>query len=197
MSPLNNSDLARWSDNYFKLFNQRPDLSQVRIPEKPEGFGPMRLIVVVRELLEWTDNRPLEGTQEALKSHLPGLELGYDFFLDFAIPMNDRDPRNGSYAVWVRDVAEADKEFAYKSANDLKAEGHVGITVCERQLLEVDYFFEKGGRPDRQNVTLCTGSRSRGGDVLRCRWRADEGFRVLWCDASQSGSNLRSRRVWV
>lgn len=186
-------DLARWVGVYEKLFGRKPNLSEVRIPEKPEGFGPMRLIVVARELLEWTDNRPLEGVQEALKRHFPGWEYSAD--LDESITVNDRDLRNGSYAVWVRDVQEADEEFANKSADDLKAEGHTGITTLERQLLEADYFFEKGEHLDIVNVTLCSGSRYRYGFVPSARW-SDE-FNVSWCNASLRNPFLRSRRVWA
>lgn len=186
-------DLARWSGNYFKLFGKRPDLSQVRIPEKPEGFGPMRLIVVAKELLEWTENRPLESVQEALKKHFPGWEYSAD--LDADITVNDRDPRNGSYAVWVKDVQEADDDLANKSANDLKVEGHTGITELERGLLEADVFFEKNDHLDRENVTLCTGSRSRDGSVPSCDW--DVLFYVGWCRSSLRDGSLRSRRVWA
>jgi len=186
-------DLTRWSDNYYKLFNQRPYRSQVRIPKKPEGVGPMRLIIVAHELLEWTKNSPLEGTQEALKKHFRGWEYADD--LDAAISTNDRNPKNGSYAVWVKDVREADEENASKSANDLKAEGHTGITVLERQLLEVDYFFEKGEHLDQQKVTLCSGSRDRDGRVPRTGWCGE--FYVGWCRATDRFGYLRSRRVWA
>ena len=193
VATMDNPDLARWSDNYYKLFNRRPDLSAIRIPEKPEGVGPVRLIVVVKELVEWTKGYPLEGVQEALKKHFPGWEYAND--LDEAIPINDRDPKNGSYAVWVRDVREADEEFANKSADDLKVENHTGITTLERQLLEADYFFEKGEHLDQQNVTLCTGSRDRGGDVPYADW-CDK-FVVDWCYSSGRSPYLRSRRVWA
>jgi len=192
-SVLDNPGLARWSDNYYKLFDQRPDLSAIRIPEKPEGVGPVRLIVVVKELVEWTKGYPLEGVQEALKKHFPGWEYAND--LDEAIPINDRDPKNGSYAVWVRDVREADEEFANKSADDLKVENHTGITTLERQLLEADYFFEKGEHLDQQNVTLCTGSRDRGGDVPYADWGGK--FLVYWCGSADRSPYLRSRRVWA
>jgi hypothetical protein len=192
---MGSPDLARWSDNYYKLFNQRPDLSALRIPEKPEGVGPMRLIVGVRELVEWTENRLLEGVQEVLKKHFRGWE--YDSDLDAAIPTNDRDPRSGSYAVWVKDVREADKEFANKSADDLKAEGHTGITLLERQLLEADYFFEKGEHLDVENVTLCTGSRDADGGVPGCDGDAHDLFYVYYYYASDRGGDLRSRRVWA
>lgn len=188
-----NPDLARWSDNYFKLFNQRPDLSNVRIPEKPEGVGPMRLIVVAKELLEWTENRPLEGVQEALKKHFQGWEYTSD--LDADITVNDRDPKNGNYAVWVKDVQEADEENANKSADDLKAEGHTGIMTLERQLFEFDYYSEKGEHLDIVNVTLCSGSRRRHGLVPDADWSGE--FHVDWSHASARFPHLRSRRVWA
>jgi hypothetical protein len=178
---------------YEKLFGHKPDLSQIVIPEKPEGFGPMRLVVVAKKLLEWTDNRPLQGTQKAFKKHFSCWQYVDD--LDEAIVKNDRDPRNGSYAVWVRDVQEADEEFANKSANDLAKENHTGIIHLERALFEADYYFETGKHLDVQNVTLCTGSRNRGGGVPGSSWGGR--FCVSWANPSSSNSNLRSRRVWV
>lgn len=186
------SDFLRWEGNYGKLFNRKPDFSQVHIPERPQDIGPVRLIVVVQELLEWTKNSPLQEVQNTLKKQFKCWEYNN---LDDSITKSDRDPKNGSYAVWVKDVREADPEFADKSADDLKAENHTGITVLERQLLEADYFFEKGEHLDQQNITLCTGSRDRGGGVPGAGWRG--GFVVGWCDSASRFSALRSRRVWV
>ena len=190
--PSATPDLLRWEVVYNKLFGKKPDLSGIRIPEKPEDVGPMRLIIVVRELVEWTNNRPLQNTQETLKEHFPAWEYEN---LDDSITTSDRDPKNGSYAVWVKDVREADEENANKSANDLKAENHIGITTLERQLLEADYFFEKGEHLDRENVTLCSGSRDRVGHVLRAGWNCR--FFVSWSRPSNRDPNLRSRRVWA
>jgi len=186
-------DLAGWERTYEKLYGKKPDFSSLVIPTRPEGFGPMRLIIVAREIVEWTDNCPLQGTQDALKKYFPCWQ--YESNLDETIPTSDRDPKNGSYAVWVRDVREADEEFANKSANDLKAEGHTGITVLERQLLEADYFFEKGEHLDPENVTMCSGSRVRGGCVPHAIWYGK--FCVRWCNSTYRYPGLRSRRVWV
>lgn len=194
-------NLLRWETVYGKLFGlkQRPDLSEIHIPEKPEGVGPTRLIVVAHEIIEWSDNHgSLQGVQETLKEHFPCWQ--YADNLDKAISVNDRDPRNGSYAVWVKDVREADEEYSNKSADDLKAGNHTGITLLERQLMEADYFFEKffekSGHLDQENVTLCSGSRDRNGLVPCTGWRSDEFF-VYWYDATDRYSYLRSRRVWV
>lgn len=188
------ADLIRWDGVYEKLFGQKPNLSQIAVPEMPEGFGPMRLVVVAREVLKWTDNHPLQGTQSALKRRFPCWQYVVD--LDEAIVRNDRDPKNGSCAVWVRDVREADEEFANKSADDLAGENHLGITLIERQLLEIDYFLEHGEHLDVQNVTLCTGSRNRGDNVPSAHWIADK-FYVGRCYSANRGPRLRSRRVWA
>ncbi|MFH1473085.1 MAG: hypothetical protein ABIF06_01570 [bacterium] len=187
------SDLIRWTGVYERLFGHKPDLSQIVVPEKPKGFGPMRLVVVAREIVEWTNGRPLQGTQDALKKHFPCWQYVDD--LDEAIMKNDRDPRSGSYAVWVRDVQEADEEFANRSANDLMAEKHTGITNLECAIFEADYYFETGKHLDVQNVTLCTGSRHRGGYVPLTLWH--DRFRVDWAHPSASYSRLHSRRVWA
>ncbi|MEK7147836.1 MAG: hypothetical protein AAB758_00905 [Patescibacteria group bacterium] len=187
-------DLGRWASNYEKLFGQKPDLSQVRIPEKPEGVGPMRLLVGAKELVEWTGNHPLEGVKEALKKHAPGWEYAED--LDADITKNDRDPRNGSYAFWVRDVQAADDDMANLSANDLVERGILGITALEGELLEADYFFEKGEHLDPKTVTLYAGSRYRDGRVPFGGWLGSR-FSISWCDASHRDPLLRSRRVWT
>ncbi len=188
------ADLLRWKIVYHKLFGHDPDLSVIDIPSKPEGFGPMRLIVVAKEIIEWTGNRPLEGALEELEKHFPVWEYISD--LDTSITTNDRDPKNHSYAVWVRDTCEADEEFAGQSANDLKEMGHSGITLLERQLLEADYFFEKGEHLDVVNATLCSGSRYSDGSVPSADW-FDDRFRVNWFDPSDRLGDLRSRRVWA
>ncbi len=188
------SDLERGLSVYEKLFGKRPEFSETWIPSKPEGFGPMRLIVVAKEIIEWTGNHPLEGVQEALKKHFPGWEYTND--LDADVTTNDRDPRHHSYAVWIRDVPEADEEFANQSANGLKEMGHTGVTLLERLLLEADYFFEKGEHLDQQNWTLCSGSRRRDGSVPDADWNGSE-FNVSWYYPSDRNGDLRSRRVWA
>jgi len=164
-------DLLRWGVVYERLYARKPDFSGLYIPTKPEGVGPVRLIVVARELLDWTGNRSLHGA-------------------------NDRDPKDGSYVVWVKDVREADEEYANKSAVDLKIEYHVGITELEYDLLRGDYFFEKGEHLDQEHATLCLGSRRRGGSVPFAYWYRGKSY-IHECSPWDHNPNLRSRRVWA
>lgn len=184
-------ELVRWQSVYKKLFCKTPELGGIRIPTRPQGFGPMRLIVVVQEIVEWTDNRPLQGTMDALKAYFPCWQNVRN--LDVIVTQNDRDPRNGPYALWVRDVCEADEENAGKSANDLASQGHVGITLLERMLLEMDYWMENGENMDFTNRTLCGGSRNHNGGVPLVAWR-DHEFCVAV--ASPSNNDYCSRSVW-
>ena len=105
------SDLPRWEGVYGKLFGlqQKPDFSTLRIPEKPQGVGLVRLVVVACEILGWTGDHhgPLQGIQKALKEHFACWQ--YERDLDKSIPTNNRDPKNGSYALWVKDACEADE----------------------------------------------------------------------------------------
>lgn len=188
-------DLVRWNANYGKLFGLKElDLSVIRIPTKPANVGPLRLIVVAHDILKWTDNRPLQGTQEALKEHFTCWQYASD--LDKEITSNDRDLKNGSYAIWVRDVCEADKNLINLSAEDLLARRVTGIVTLERQLLEADYFFEKKEHLDQQSITQCSGSRYRGGGVPYAYCRGGR-FNVGWFSPSSRNPAFRSRRVWA
>ena len=87
---------------------------------------------------------------------------------------------------------EADEENANKSANDLKQEDQ--ITIRERIIIELAYFEETGEHLDKDNWTLCAGSRDRGGGVVGASW-GDDGFGVGWGSPSHRNPNLRSRSV--
>lgn len=187
-------EVTRWSRVYFNLFGDVPDFFEVTLPPKPEGLGPMRLIVVPRDLEGWTGGNPIQGVMNALKKHFPTWQYAEN--LDSDIPTHERSPNGGSYAVWVKDVREADEENQNKSANDLTSEKDAKwMTVLERVLMEADYFWERGEHLDLQNITLCAGSRSHDGLVPGARWR-DDGFYVRWCSPSGRDLRLRARRVW-
>ena len=96
---------------------------------------------------------------------------------------------------YFKKVQEADEENANKSADQLQEEGHEGITIRERILMELAYFEETGGHLDEKNWTLCAGSRYRDGNVPNARW-CDE-FDVRWYSALSRGPDLRSRSAFA
>lgn len=159
------------------------DISGVKIPERKSDFD--RLIVVA-------EGQTPNCAYEECAKRFPCWKYAGD--LDKAVSTNDRDPKNGTYAVWVRDRVEADEELKSKSADDLTEAGIKGITLTERLLYELKYFTETGKHLDLKNWTLCSGSRGSDGHVPSVRWRGDR-LRVYWDGPATRYSSLRSREA--
>lgn len=129
-------------------------------------------------------------------------QLGVDVYtyvddLDGCVSTNDRTPTDGSYRVRFCKTVEADPKLANKSAEDLKVEKIVGITLLERLLLGLGYFLATGSHLDIENVTLCSGSRNSDGLVPGVYWSAysRRELYVDWCSVQCRDSYLRSRAV--
>jgi hypothetical protein len=176
------AQLANWVTLYCEEFGITINPSDIKIPERKPGFD--RLIVVANGI---TINR----AYEACEKKFPCWRYVSD--LDKNIPTNDRIPTE-TYAVWIRDRAEADEEIKNLSAEDLANQKIGGITLLERILLELEYFRETGKHLDVQNVTLCSGSRDSGGNVPSASCR-DGRFRVHWCGVGCARPYLRARAV--
>jgi hypothetical protein len=97
-------------------------------------------------------------------------------------------------ARWFRDRQEADEELANKSALKLEELFIPGITLPERQLYELMYFEETGDHLDKENITLCSGSRNPDGNVPSTYWRYDL-FYVDKCRPYDAAGRLRARGV--
>lgn len=176
--------LAGWRSFYHKFFNLDLDFSGVRIPPHQPGFD--RLIVVAQGL---THNQ----VYEACVQRFPCWRYTDD--LDKATQgLHKRDPKNGSYAIWVRDRIEADEELKNLSANQIKEKGITTETLLERLIHELKYWNETGQHLDVNNITLCSGSRYRDGIVPYARWGGDK-FRVDWYYPDSSSDVLRSRQA--
>lgn len=176
-----NDWLADWQKFYNDVFGLELDFSEVRIPEKKDGFD--RLIVVACGM---TPQRLFDKCQEMFPS-LKYTDKNLDEFIK-----SDRTVQNGHYAIWVRDRIEADEENRNLSANDLKERGGDEETLEERELHELKFFKETGRHLDLQNWTLCTGSRNSFGSVP-CANCNDGKFKVNWNNPRNHNDNLRSR----
>ncbi len=174
--------IKQWEALYREEFGESPDFSGLTIPEKKEGFT--RLLIVAQGL---TLNRAYDACAKKFPCRLYTDDLYKD------VHTNDRTPTE-SYAVLIRDREEADEELKNLSADDLTEKHITGITLLERILLELKYFLETGKHLDKENVTLCSGSRSRGGHVPRADWHGGE-FVVHWRGRGSRRPWLRSRAV--
>jgi len=170
-----------WTKFYKEYFGIIVDLFDLRVPTKVKGFD--RLIVIPRGV---TLNQVWEVCK---KKHF---KCWTSSDLEMAGVLSDRDPKDGTYAIWVIEAVEADEEMKNFSANDLKKNGTKGVTLLERLILELKYFSETGKHLDVLNLTLCSGSRGSGGDVPSVGWGGG-GLEVGWAGLGSSGPGLRSR----
>jgi hypothetical protein len=179
-------NLIEWRNFYHQIFGIT--LDDVVVPAKHLGFD--RLIVVAKGL---TPQQVYNKCTELFKCW-----KYTDSTLDEVVTQNDRTS-DRTYAIWVRNTVEADKEHKNKSANALKQANHNGITLLERLLLELKYYKEVRKHLDMETITLCAGSRDSDGSVPRVLWRSwrsdNERFYVLACSADGCRDDLRSREV--
>ncbi len=181
---MNQKSFADWSKFYTKHFNIKVDFSGIKIPELPKE-EKWRLLFIAEGL---TNNKVFD----ACKKKFPCYKYADD--LDKSVTKNDRDPKNGTYAIWVRDVVEADEVHKNKSAKMLQEGKIFGITLLERMILELKYFTETGKHLDINNWTLCSGSRNFDLYVPYAYWYSDK-FKVSWNSTGNSNEFLRSREV--
>lgn len=113
--------------------------------------------------------------------------------LDKSVTQNDRTSAQ-SYVVFVKATVEADVEFKNMSADQLKDKGINGITLLERIVLELFYFWKTSWHLDIYNMTLCSGSRNADGFVPYVNGYGD-GVYVHYYSPDNAGDGLRSRSV--
>ncbi|MEK7600349.1 MAG: hypothetical protein AAB463_00090 [Patescibacteria group bacterium] len=180
--------LSDWAEFYKIYYGREIDLSTVPLPPITVGFGWG--VVVLPGL---TPQLVFEKSRE-LFSCWKYDERSLDEVIDLA--KEQRATVTDPYVVWCRDRIEADEELKNTSAHQVKERGITTMTLSERELLEQWYFWKScGDHLDKQNVTLCAGSRRVGGYVPGADWDDGQGFCVGWYDVSNSGDHIRARQV--
>ncbi len=182
VSKLEGMDVATISDQqnfYAEVFNLAVDFSGVEIPQELPGFG---WVLIVPQGL--TLNKVWARCKEMFSSYS---YLGDD--LDKSMTQNERTSKT-AYAKWFRNCVEADEELKNLSANQLA--GTPCITLLERLLLELWYFWKNKKHLDLQNITLCAGSRFDDGFVPDVHWL--DGRLRVYCDSpGHRDAYLRAR----
>ncbi len=159
--------VADWQKFYQDYLDLTVDLSAVKIPGYQKDFD--RVIIIPQGLT-------LEGVIGAIVRKMKLCTWKNDNrLLNKDVPTNDRDAKNGAYAIRIRERAEADEEMKNKSADYLAKKQIAGITLIERLVYELKYFSETKSHLDIQNWTLCSGSRRSDGDVPRIGWYSGSG----------------------
>ena len=173
--------LAAWQSFYHDYLGLDVDLSAVVIPPHQPGFD--QVIVVPQGLT-------LNQVVAAMRNHFSVYPYVND--LDRDVPINERDPKAGSYAIRVRNRVEADEELKNLSADQVKQLGLTTLTLLERLVYELKYYSETQSHLDISSVTRCDGSRRSGCSVPCVYWFDDELF-VYWFSSGYSSGGIRAR----
>ena len=180
--------IGEWKQFYAEHFGLEDTETLMRdsqVPPMKAGFG--QLIVVQQGL---TLNQVYAVCESKFKC------WRYSDDLDASVTKNDRMPTK-DYAIWIQNGRiEVDEELKNLSANDLTKKNIAGITLLERLLYELFYFWKTKKHLDIKNVTLCSGSRLSDGNVPRVDWHAGgREVYVFWYRPSDSVAGIRARAV--
>lgn len=182
-----NDQVERWRHHFKTLYKINPDFSGLYIPERVEDFS--RLIIVPKGLThrKWVDTaRTIHPVST------------YDHDLDEIVKKNDRNPRERSYGIWIRDPQEADEELKNKSARKVEEilQEVNGITLLERLVGGTGHLFDEMCHMDNDGRwTLCSGSCDSESRVPFVRCGGSRGVNVDRCSVSENIPNLRTRKV--
>lgn len=153
-----------WEDFYREIFGLDLDFSKLRIPECP---GPgWRLIVIARGI---TAEQAFQACKKLFRVHKYTSDSLDDVFIN-----NQRDSKNGSYAVWVRRGQQAEKLYKDMPTTEIKRMGTLTETLTEHLVHELKFFSETKNHLDTgfnmSNATCCSGSCDRSGKVPVVSW---------------------------
>jgi len=185
---INPDPRKEWKRFYREVFGIPGNIikeyfADMVLPEKQEGFD--WLIIVIEGL---TIDKLLDKCRERLVSF---------WYADDLNNIKSVRIATKTYAVWVRDRIEADKENKNKSAKDCEKEGITGITFEERVLLELFYHWRTGNKHlDLENATICSGSLDSGGFVPLVGFRNGKvHFNYHGCSPDAASESMRTRAV--
>lgn len=175
--------LLEWEHFYLKHFDVTYDFASLTMPVRP---GDDWRLLVIGEI-------PLGEIYAKCKEFFPCWCWTDDNF-DTIVTWNERDTKNGPYAIWVKDNVEADEELKNLSATDIREKGLATETLTERLIHELTFFTETGEHLDLKNTTLCAGSRDSFGSAPGVCWRYGA-MTVIWSMPIYRSDSLRSRQV--
>jgi hypothetical protein len=183
-----NALVKEWVKFYKEVFNLDVDFSNLAIPAKRDIFN--WLVIMLQGLTA----QKLYDKCKDLFHCWKWTDKSLDEVLDQ--DKSARNPANGIYAIWLRDRVEADEELKNKSAINLQQSNIQGITLEQRLLLELFYYWKTKKHLDIDNVTLCSGSRYYVGYVPGVYWSSILGrLYVDWYFPGTADGHLRSRQA--
>lgn len=176
--------VAGWVDFYQTHFGISLDGSGIIVPEHHADFD--RLVVVGSGV-------SLNRTYEAMKEKFTSWKwcLGD---LENAMEESSRGCVGATYAIWVRDDAEADENLRNVPASSVECPCDTE-TLLERLLHGFKYWAETGCHLDVKTYTWCPASRHADGSIPRVFRSGNGGVGIDKSCAEDEISLVGARRV--
>lgn len=176
-----------WQRFYKETFAY--ELTEALIPEPEEAYDGKWLIIRVPEI----------GAQELFERCNDLFDAWAWTSKDLNAALDQTDSiRSGAqkpYGVWIEAGQEPEANTRGKSGNSLK---YLGVTLEERLLLEMFYWWNTGGQHlDHQYRTLCSGSTFKDAGIPCVGWDMNNNrLHVDCCFLPEQGhNNLCVRKV--
>ncbi|HEU0080698.1 MAG TPA: hypothetical protein VFQ72_01570 [Candidatus Paceibacterota bacterium] len=174
-----------WRKFYVVRLGFDVDMAGVRIPARVKGFD--RLIVVPQGI-------SVNQVYEKGKVCFPSWKW-CDDDLESVMRELERGGAKETYAIWVRDGREADKDLRKMSAEDIAERKIDTESLLERLLHGFKYWSETGKHLDERSYTLCASSRFADGFVPRVLRSSFGRVCVYWFDVRRADPSLGARRA--
>ena len=157
-----------WQTIYKNNFGIDVDFTDIVVPPKP-AEGKWRLLFIAKELtIDFTYG--IYGKVMSGYNAKMWKDSYYGTSIDAKVTDNIRDPKNGSYAIWVRDDQESDLQYRGQSTKQADPNKTIGETLLERMVHGIIHFIETKKHLDEKGFTLCSGSRAVDGYVPDMDW---------------------------
>lgn len=176
---------AEWERFYWEIFARKVSFVGVKIPAEQLGFGWS--VIVAKGL---NCNQVWRKCSQEFDTYSVAGEsiFGRDYC------MNNRRPMHKAYAKRFRNRVEADEEMKNLSRTQF-AEGKTrSITLLERLLLELWYFWKTNGKHlDRNSSTLCAGSLTSDYTAPMVGWTERNTLMVNHCTVGYASAHQEVR----
>lgn len=166
---ISKATLDDWRIFYKQIFDLDVDFSNLLIPERYEGFDWLEIMhssLTLQKLLrkcaelfeiQITGCFQTSGSKGIFLVDKSATIYGLDEFCKSV--KSDRNPNNGTYAIWVRSCVD-DDPLNQQRIRDLKKGKCSGITLEESLLLDLFYFWKHYWELRKlPEGSLCFGSR--------------------------------------
>jgi hypothetical protein len=146
--------IGSWVLFYEKRFGINLDMTGMKIPDKVAGFN--RLIIITHGI---SINQVYETGKKLFSSW-----KWCSGDIESEMRKSERGKVVATYAIWVRDERESDKDLLGRPAEDIENPENTE-DVLERLVHGFKYWDETKEHLDKKTCTLCVSSRYSDGDV--------------------------------